>query len=102
MSNYVPEYALKKRRISAVKKALNTPNLPQDMQNYWQTVLTHLQRRSIMSTNKPEVVMQQLVRSMEEIVFLLEEIQRILEKGVVPQKQGNITSLSDHSSNKQH
>jgi hypothetical protein len=102
MSNYAPEYALKKRRISAVKKALNTPNLPQDMQNYWQTVLTHLERRSTMSTDKPEVVMQQLVRSMEEIIFLLEEIQRILEKNIVPQKQGSITNLSDHSSNKQH
>jgi len=97
VSNYAPEYALKKRRISAVKKALNTPNLPVDMQRYWQRVLTHLQRRSTMMTNKPEIVMQQLQNGMEEIIFLLEEILRSL-KGEDAKKRGNVTSLSDRTS----
>lgn len=96
VSNYAPEYALKKRRISAVKKALNTPNLPVDMQRYWQRVLTHLQRRSTMMTNKPEIVMQQLQNGMEEIICLLEEILRSL-KGKDAKKLGNVTSLSERT-----
>tara|TARA_R100000963_G_C4625869_1_gene92143 strand:+ start:192 stop:500 length:309 start_codon:yes stop_codon:yes gene_type:complete len=102
MSNYAPEYALKIRRISAVKKALNTPNLPQDMQNYWQTVLTHLTRRKPMIENKPEIVLKQLQQGMEEIIFLLEEIHRILKKNADPEKRNNVTNLSDRADSKHH
>tara|TARA_R110000751_G_scaffold58111_1_gene122860 strand:- start:573 stop:839 length:267 start_codon:yes stop_codon:yes gene_type:complete len=78
MSNYIPEHGLKLRRIAAVKKALNTPHLPEDMSLFWQSVLKHLNRSKIMST-KPEIILQQLSNSMEEIIVLLEEIIRTLK-----------------------
>jgi hypothetical protein len=95
MNNYVPEHALKKRRISAVKKALNKPNLPKDMVRYWQRVLTHLVRSKTMIT-KPEIVMQQLVHNMEEIISLLEEIQHILKKSTDFTKRDNVIDFSNN------
>ena len=102
MSNYVPEYALNKRRISAVKKALNTPKLPLDMQAYWQGVLTHLKRSKSMITKQPEIVLQQLQNGMEEIILLLEEILRTLNKSADLKTKNNITSLTDRTDNKHH
>ena len=103
MNKYTPDYAIKKRRMAAVTKALNTPNLPTDMRVYWQGVLTHLKRsKNMMTTKKPEIVLQQLQQGMEEIIFLLEEILRTLNKSADPKAQTNITSLSDRTDNKHH
>jgi len=56
----------------------------------------------MMTTKKPEIVLQQLQQGMEEIIFLLEEILRTLNKSADPKAQTNITSLSDRTDNKHH
>jgi hypothetical protein len=101
MGSLIPEHDVRQRRIAAVKTAMNTPNLPKDMQNYWRGVLEHLTRRSTMMTNKPEIMMQQLQNGMEEIIFLLEEILRSL-KDEDPKKLGNVTSLAERTNTSQH
>mgnify|MGYP003642003935 FL=1 len=101
MSNHMPEYVIQKRRIAAVKTALNTPNLPLDMQNYWRNVLTYLTRRKTMITDNTQIKLSQLQNGLEEITFLLEEILRAL-KSEDAKKRGNVTSLSDLADNKHH
>lgn len=55
-----------------------------------------------MIENKPEIVLKQLQQGMEEIIFLLEEIHRILKKNADPEKRNNVTNLSDRADSKHH
>ena len=108
MSNYLKEYRVKQRRIIAVKNALNTPRLPDDMQRFWNGVLTHLtenktvkskkQNKEKIMTSKTELFMTKLANSLEEIIYLLENIQRILKDD--KEIGSNVTDLTDR--NKQH